>query len=86
MTTETSQNIVTGLEAVLVPAASVVAPLIGGPTIAAIIELAAKYGPEAIHGIIALFKPNGATAEEVIAAFTKLKPYSAYGIKNVSER
>jgi hypothetical protein len=68
-------------ETILVPAAEIAAPLIGGATLQAIIQLAAKYGPEAVADIIALFsKKGGVTPQDVIDAFAPLKAYAAYGI------
>lgn len=79
MSSQTSQVVdaVTGIAA---PIASIVAPVIGGPALVAIVQLAAKYGPELIHGIIALFEKETVTVADVKAAFAPLKPYSAYGI------
>jgi hypothetical protein len=75
------KEMATVAESILVPAAEIAAPMIGGATLQAIIQLAAKYGPEAVADIIALFsKKGGVTPQDVIDAFASLKPYAAYGI------
>ncbi len=49
--------------------------------IEAIVILAAKYGPEFVTSIIALFKKRDVTIEEIEALFANVKPLSSYGIK-----
>ena len=53
----------------------------------ALIILGAKYGPDLVLKITALFSKmaNGGavTAQEVEQAFSALKPYEAYGIPDV---
>lgn len=49
-------------------------------TLQDIVKLAATYGPEAVTGIIALFKSPNVTVAEVEAAFANLKPLEAYGL------
>ncbi len=49
--------------------------------IEAIIILAAKYGPEFITGLIALFKKHDVTIDEIEQLFANVKPLSSYGIK-----
>lgn len=53
-------------------------------TIEAIIQLAAKYGPEIVPAITALFTKAAPTIDDVEKAFANLKPYSAYGIPDVA--
>ena len=48
--------------------------------IEALIILAAKYGPEFVMAIIALFKKPNPTIADVEAIFADVKPYDAYGI------
>lgn len=51
--------------------------------ISLLLQFGITYGPEAVNGIIAAFKKveaGTATLADVEAAFTNLKPYSAYGI------
>lgn len=45
-----------------------------------LIQFGLQYGPEAVTAIAGLWKNTAATVEDVEAAFTNLKPYSAYGI------
>jgi hypothetical protein len=83
----TAQAIETAVEAILVPLADLAAPMIGGPTLEAIVQLGAKYGPEAVTAIISLFQRKGGVAvQDVLDVFSALKPYSAYGIPDVAPR
>ncbi len=47
----------------------------------AIIILAAKYGPEVVTGIIALFKKQTVTIDDVEKLFANVKPFEAYNVK-----
>ena len=49
-------------------------------TIEALIVLAAKYGPELVTGLIALFKKQNPTLADIEALFANVKPYDSYGI------
>lgn len=49
----------------------------------AIIILAAKYGPEFISSLIALFKAKEITVQQVEELFANVKPYEAYGIPEI---
>lgn len=48
--------------------------------IEALIILAAKYGPQFVSSVIALFKKEQITVAEVEQLFANVKPYEAYGI------
>ncbi len=50
----------------------------------AIIILAAKYGPELVTTITALFKQQTITVDDIEKLFANVKPYEAYGIPDVA--
>ena len=54
--------------------------------IEALIILAAKYGPEFVMTVIALFKKPNPTVADVEALFANVKPYAAYGIPDVAPK
>jgi hypothetical protein len=45
-----------------------------------LIQAGLTYGPEFVTSIIAIMKNPNATFDDVEALFSKVKPYSAYGI------
>lgn len=50
-----------------------------------LISILDKYGPDAVNGIIALFKKGStATVADVESAFSGLKPYASYGIPDIA--
>ncbi len=49
--------------------------------IEAIVILAAKYGPTFVTEIMALFKKQDVTIDEIEKLFANVKPLSSYGIK-----
>ncbi len=51
--------------------------------IEALIILAAKYGPELVVNIIAVFKKQDPTLEDFHVLFSNVKPYEAYNIPDV---
>ncbi len=52
----------------------------------ALIILAAKYGPGFVASIIALFKKDTITVEEVHALFANVKPYESYNIPDAEKK
>jgi len=52
--------------------------------VAALVVLAAKYGPDLIVQIIALFKKEVITVDELEALFGTVKPYEAFEIPDVA--
>lgn len=82
MTDETVQTIETIAGGV---ASAAVAFFIPPAGVASIITMAAKYGPEVAIKIVSLFKPEGATPAEIIAALT-VPSYDSFGIKDVAQR
>ena len=52
--------------------------------IEALVILGAKYGPQIVLDIEALFKKSDPTISDVAAIFAKVKPYGAYGIPDVA--
>ena len=49
-----------------------------------LLQFGLKYGPEAVQSISTLINNKALTIADVQAAFTGLKPYSAYGIPDVA--
>jgi hypothetical protein len=79
MPSQTEDTIRTVSDIVL-PIASVATAFFGGPALLAIVQIAAKYGPDAALGIARLFEKKDVVLADVEQAFSALKPYSAYGI------
>lgn len=53
------------------------------PLITLLITAGLQYGPEFVTSIIAIIENPNATVADVKAAFSNLKPYSAYNIPNI---
>lgn len=54
------------------------------PLIVLLVQAGLQYGPEFVLSIEKILTNPNATVSDVAAAFSNLKPYSAYGIPDVA--